>query len=216
MTKSPIWEQDAGFGGNGDKNGQDSVGHGHCVTDGPFANLTVRYFSVEDKPHCLSRGFLKEELLIQRFGARVRPDRLEAILEEPDYGMFNLKLESGPHDAVPFGVRGDFSRETAPNGPYLLPLINIYSPSTPIDHNFHTLTILPDPVFFLHHTQLDRMWWMWQQKDPQRRLWQYGGNIRSDGSRYSLHDVFHFEGFAPDIKVMSLMSTESEFLCYRY
>jgi tyrosinase len=114
MTKSPIWGES--FGGNGDKNGKHSVGHGHCVTDGPFANLTVRYFSAEEKPHCLSRGFLHGELLNERFGARVRPDALEAILDEPDYSVFNLKLEEGPHDAVPFGVRGDFSRETASNG----------------------------------------------------------------------------------------------------
>lgn len=116
MANSPVWDKGVGFGGNGNENAEESVGKGHCVTDGPFANLTVAYFSAEKAPHCLSRGFLHGEILDKRFGARVRPEALETILEEPDYEAFNLRLEAGPHDAVPRGVNGDFSRETAPNG----------------------------------------------------------------------------------------------------
>jgi tyrosinase len=118
MEKSPVWDAATGFGGNGNENANESVGKGHCVTEGPFANLTVKYYSAQNEPHCLSRGFLHGDILDRRFGARVHPDNVEAILQEPDYDTFNVRLEAGPHDAVPRGVNGDFSRETAPNGKF--------------------------------------------------------------------------------------------------
>ncbi|KAM0179003.1 hypothetical protein ACHAPF_003343 [Botrytis cinerea] len=76
--------------------------------------------SAKKEPHCLSRGFLYGDVLKKRFGARVHPDALEAILQEADYEAFNLKLEAWPRDAVPHGVNGDFSRETTPNGKILV------------------------------------------------------------------------------------------------
>jgi len=189
MAKSPIWDGETGFGGNGDKNGEKSVAYGHCVTDGPFANLTVQYFGTEYGAHCLSRGFIHGDRLDRVFGSKVRPEALEAVLLEPDYESFNLKLEEGPHNAIPRAIRGDFFRVTAPN----------------------------DPVFFLHHTQLDRMWWMWQQRDTRQRLWQYTSKPADNLTEgLLLEDKFHFHGFAPDRKVSEVMSTESELLCYRY
>lgn len=129
MAKSPVWDSETGFGGNGNENADISVGQGRCVTDGPFANLSVIYFSAERAPHCLSRGFAEGEILERRFGARVHPEALEAILREPNYNTFNLRLEAGPHDAVPRGVNGDFSRETAPNGKWRsLEFLHRYQP----------------------------------------------------------------------------------------
>jgi tyrosinase len=32
-----------------------------------------------------------------------------------------------------------------------------------------------DPVFFLHHAWLDRLWWLWQSQDPETRLAEVGG-----------------------------------------
>lgn len=75
---------------------------------------------------------------------------------------------------------------------------------------------LTDPVFFLHHTQLDRMWWQWQQQDPEQRLLQYSRNSLMDNEVNALDDVFHFGDFAPDKKVSEVLSTETELLCYRY
>lgn len=43
------------------------------------------------------------------------------------------------------------------------------------------LTAAPgDPIFFLHHAYLDRVWWQWQQKDLQVRLSEIGGNNYPD------------------------------------
>jgi tyrosinase len=32
-----------------------------------------------------------------------------------------------------------------------------------------------DPIFFLHHSNLDRLWWEWQSMDLQARLVDLGG-----------------------------------------
>lgn len=33
-----------------------------------------------------------------------------------------------------------------------------------------------DPVFYLHHGYLDRLWWEWQSRDLSTRLTEIGGN----------------------------------------
>lgn len=38
-----------------------------------------------------------------------------------------------------------------------------------------------DPLFYLHHTWLDKLWWDWQAQDLPRRLEDMGGeNVQSD------------------------------------
>lgn len=39
-----------------------------------------------------------------------------------------------------------------------------------------------DPIFFMHHTWLDRMWSKWQDQDPAARLKDMGGNNRANMS----------------------------------
>lgn len=81
------------------------------------------------------------------------------------------------------------------------------------------LTQYIDPVFFLHHTQLDRLWWKWQQVDPKTRLEDYSGKAAyayESNSEASLKDSLPVGDLAPDVRVGNIMSTESELLCYRY
>lgn len=40
-----------------------------------------------------------------------------------------------------------------------------------------------DPLFYLHHTNLDRLWWQWQAADLPARLEEMGGrNVPSNAS----------------------------------
>lgn len=116
LTESPIWHSDDGFGGNGNIDGDVVVGHGRCVTNGPFANLGLRHYDGNQYPHCLSRGFLRGELLDQFGKARTSPNAIEKVLNVTNYYSFLLGLENGAHAAIPICVRGDFSKVTAPNG----------------------------------------------------------------------------------------------------
>jgi len=75
--------------------------------------------------------------------------------------------------------------------------------------------------FWLHHTQIDRLWWIWQQRAPDVRLWEFHGpaeDFRDGGanSSSSLGDLLPMAGMAPDRQVKEVMSTETELLCYRY
>lgn len=79
------------------------------------------------------------------------------------------------------------------------------------------LTQSIDPVFFLHHTQLDRLWWKWQQVDAQARLDDYSGKAAyTANSDAGLRDPLPLGDLAPDVRVEDVMDTESGFVCYRY
>lgn len=187
VTHAPVWDTILGFGGDGNEKDLESI-HGHCVTDGPFARLKVLYVEKFPYPHCLSRGFAVGENLT-RFSAALEPTALEKLLRTPDYATFNLGVEDGPHLSIPRSIHGDFSTVTAP----------------------------ADPVFFLHHTQLDRLWWKWQQVDAQARLEDYSGKAAyTSNSEASLRDPLPLGDLAPDVRIEDIMDTESELVCYRY
>ena len=115
MTASPIWDTENGFGGTGDLAVGDPIVEGHCVTSGPFSNLSIPYLDAEFRPHCLSRGFVQGLELAEQ-GTCFNPDALEGLLALDDYEAFNIGLEDGPHIAIPRSIRGDFSLFTAPSG----------------------------------------------------------------------------------------------------
>ncbi|PWY74371.1 Di-copper centre-containing protein [Aspergillus heteromorphus CBS 117.55] len=190
LTGAPVWDPETGFGGDGDMAGEITIGEGRCVTDGPFAGHINMFYGPKDHPHCLSRGFTDGEGHYGTIpGESVHPERIEDILSQEDYESFFFALEKGPHDTIPNGVRGDFFSFTAPY----------------------------DPVFYLHHTQLDRLWWLWQERNPRERHFEYTGPA-SMGSDHmaSVYDQLPMSGFVEPLRVTDIMNTESDFLCYRY
>jgi tyrosinase len=189
VTQSPVWDNDLGFGGNGVAIPDSPTAiSGGCVADGPFAGLQVQYYNETYGPHCLSRGFAPEKQL-KKLSHLMKPLSLERVLRASTYEKFLLGLELGPHNAIPLSIQGDFGFFTAP----------------------------ADPVFFLHHTQLDRLWWKWQQENPRQRLMEYNGKAEFGMDREaSLDDLMLMGGLAPDLKVFEFMDTESNSLCYKY
>jgi tyrosinase len=179
------------------------------VTDGPFAHLEVLYVERYPYPHCLSRDFARGEAL-QNFSRAIRPAALNELLKIKDYETFNLAVEDGPHLSIPRFVHGDFSTITAPAGKsWSFPLLCLVCGGT---HNYI------DPVFFLHHAQLDRLWWRWQQVDPWRRVGGSPGKgiAESSKEKASERDILAYGGLAPDVLVDEIVATESDVLCYRY
>jgi tyrosinase len=113
------------------------------------------------------------------------------------------------HDVVPFRVGGDFMVLTAPNGTSETPSVL----SCRWAHLNTLLSLLIDPSFFLHHTQIDRLWWLWQQADRDRRLHAYQGSPEHPASP---NDALPYEPLSADMAVWDVLSTETEILCYRY
>ena len=71
-------------------------------------------------------------------------------------------------------------------------------------------------MFFLHHAQLDRLWWKWQHERP-GRLREYNGEsaLRSKKAA-SLQDRLELGALAPVIAVEEIMDTKAGLLCYEY
>ncbi|KAF8756035.1 Common central domain of tyrosinase [Rhizoctonia solani] len=99
---------------------------------------------------------------------------VKKIMDYPDYIRFWNDTERIPHDNIHRAVGGDLRRQFSPN----------------------------EPLFFVHHAQVDRMWTLWQG--------QYNVNTAS------LDDTMKFLGLAEDRSVKSLMDTLSNGLCYKY
>lgn len=72
-----------------------------------------------------------------------------------------------------------------------------------------------DPIFYLHHGQLDRVWWLWQNRDKANRIKDYSG-ANLNGGNVSLTDVLPLAGLDKDVTVAEIMDTEGGELCYRY
>lgn len=207
IANSPIWNPDVGFGGNGNPKVGDEIVRGHCVTDGPFANFEIPYLDAVFRPHCLSRGF-EDGSELANHGIWFNPAAIETLLRVDDYEAFNLGLEDGPHIAIPRSIRGDFSLLTAPSGMYGYANSDIHIDIT----NWNR-----DPVFFLHHGQLDRLWWTWQGMDERKRRRVYSGKTSHNSSKdASLDDIIPMGGLAPDTTVGNIIDTQSGVLCYRY
>ncbi|KAJ9143377.1 Tyrosinase central domain containing protein [Pleurostoma richardsiae] len=201
LAASPVWDATDGFGGDGNHRGPETVHHGRCVLDGPFANTTRAWNALSEghshdvalAPHCLSRGFTTDPDLLAALQRLVSPQYVQGTLDQPDYASFFKKFEEGAHNAIPQFIKGDFLTFSAPN----------------------------DPIFFLHHAQVDRLWWIWQQRDTETRLKEFHGpaedfRFHEDPSASSKADVLPMAGLAEDRTVEDVMDAAGGFLCYRY
>ncbi|KAI4163567.1 MAG: hypothetical protein LQ342_002839 [Letrouitia transgressa] len=188
LSSAPVWDDQFGFGGSGNTSANFGF-RGYCVTDGPFANFQLLFIGPMEVPHCLSREFLSGEELTH-WSSKIRPENIAELFERKRYKDFVLALEEGPHLTLPHFLHGDFSVPTAPQ----------------------------DPIFWMHHAQIDSLWWKWQQIDRTARLKDYGGRLVSDGVEEiaDLGDLLSYGGLGPDVRVSQVMDTEAWPLCYKY
>jgi tyrosinase len=144
VAGSAIWDPETGFGGNGAATGRSTSGYVSCVADGPFANykLTLGRGSPNqdrqgNEEHCLNRRFNNGRA--DFFGRTQVGDMrastynaatMNAINRLTRFEDFASALERQPHGQVHNAIGGDMSPTTAPN----------------------------DPIFYLHHANVDRAW----------------------------------------------------------
>lgn len=77
--------------------------------------------------------------------------------------------------------------------------------------------VRPDPVFYLHHAQLDRIWWLWQREQHGANLLSYGGRRAHEAEAVAtVEDVISMAGLAEEVQVRDVMRTDTALLCYRY
>ncbi|GME58660.1 Tyrosinase central domain protein [Neofusicoccum parvum] len=161
FLSSPIFDPVTGFGGNGyyiDSSNDTSVRlhipgktGGGCVSTGPFANYTVNMGpnnSTAYNPRCFRRD-ISPWLASQKLNSTVVETALAGetfqefdILAQGQVSVEGLTYHGGGH----LGVGGDLGM-----------MGDLYnSPS--------------DPLFFLHHAAMDRIWWKWVNVDFEARV----------------------------------------------
>ncbi|MCJ1371074.1 hypothetical protein MMC20_002289 [Loxospora ochrophaea] len=111
------------------------------------------------------------------------------------YHEFRNDLESGPHKWIHRGIGGEMPMPWSTN----------------------------DPIFFVHHAQIDRLWWKWQHQEPAIRLQKYDSTasdlqqgLSKNMSPLSLNDPLILYGLGVERKARDVLSTETPLLCYRY
>ncbi|XXG99739.1 hypothetical protein Hte_006080 [Hypoxylon texense] len=144
-----------------------SGGGGGCVTEGPFSDLVVnlgptsmstatnvtknpRADGTGLNPRCLRRDVNRNAAM----GAKA--DRAFSLINGSSNidDFYNTLLGTPPpkDDPYPWGIH------TA--GHYI----------AAVDPGGDPMTSPGDPIFFFHHTALDRLWWIWQMQDAENRL----------------------------------------------
>jgi tyrosinase len=137
-TKSPIWQEDF-MGGNGNPN------FGSNVLDGPFKDWITQEVDEMGKPW--QKGKLK-----RNFGNDIRalPSQIDV------YCAFSFEFYDTPYwDTFSKGFRNALEGFT--NGPQLHNRVHVW-----IGGSMELMTSPNDPVFFLNHCNVDRIWALWQ------------------------------------------------------
>lgn len=186
---------------------------GDCVTSGPFKSFSVNLGPVSPvlsyapanpsadglgyNPRCLRRDISS----IASSTSLTDKNSTDLINQNTDVGSFQNTMQGnfqagllGVHTAGHFLVGGD------PGG--------------------DLFTSPGDPYFFLHHAQIDRTYWIWQNQDLATRERALSGTLtlyNSPPSRdTALTDTIYLSVLAPNVTISDVMSTTKGALCYVY
>jgi len=220
--ESPFWKDSdtkSGLGGWGDPNAD------YTVPDGGFRDLLLSYPS----PHHLRRNFtllaFKDSQFIlvtdrQRIGnTTFSASVVKEVLETPrgDYKRFQTALEmpQGPHGGLHLTVGADLLGGCPSNAPSTCTPGPTWSPN--------------DPLFFMHHAMVDKIWFDWQNRDPMNAKSYYGGSVEhlanlDDYNEYpnggppylNLSSNLPADGLFPEVTIGDVMNTAGGYLCYVY
>ncbi|KAI1649086.1 uncharacterized protein F4817DRAFT_41369 [Daldinia loculata] len=171
LLGSPIFDPEYGFGGNGDyiediSNFPDEWvtdidipgrSGGGCLTNGPFAETNASMGPgrhTEYTPRCIRRDFSLWLML-----RTLNTDTANFVLDASSYfefehrtegltlGVEGVSVHSGGHLGIG-GMLGDMANTWSSTG---------------------------DPIFWVHHCAIDRLWDIWQRKDWESRRSDIGG-----------------------------------------
>jgi tyrosinase len=171
--------------------------------NGPFVEATPEQNPLNITGHtgggCVSDGPFVSSAFMLNFPD---PKLVQNVLDQPDYTSFAYAVEGTPsfaarniHGSAHFGVGGVLGTcGNAANSP-------------------------GDPIFYLHHGNLDRIFWEWQQKDLETRLNQVGGPVVPfdyGGANVTLDFTINMGKLAGDATLESLLDTTGGTLCYTY
>ncbi|KAF2026977.1 Di-copper centre-containing protein [Setomelanomma holmii] len=214
---SPLFDgSETSMSGQGEKVTHNSSGlrpagnGGGCIVSGPFKDMKVnlgpmaamadtnppknpRSDGYGYNPRCIKRDISGD--LVQRDATSAKIAAL--ITDNKTIGPFqdSMQSQTGVHSAGHFTVSGD-------------PGSDFY-------------TSPGDPYFWLHHSMIDRTWWIWQAQDFTNRQQVIAGgtSMMGGGRAQSLEDNIDLEVLNVDgkvYKIKELVSTVAGPFCYIY
>ncbi|KAH7007646.1 putative tyrosinase [Ilyonectria destructans] len=173
---------------------------GGCVVGGPFSNYTLLLdaknegastpIQIFDTTRCLVRDFVESTLKEKNSYQNVTG----LIVNSEDIHAFRAGLEAdnGVHRGGHEFVGGE---------------------------NNNLFTSPSDPIFYLHHGMIDRVWAIWQSRDIENRTLALDGTKTwwnyPPSANVTLGDDLNM-GSLGSVKVQDIMSTLDGRLCYRY
>ncbi|KAH6913297.1 monooxygenase [Coprinopsis sp. MPI-PUGE-AT-0042] len=208
LRDSPVFDEVTGFGGDGVPGtytpppgsgfpsfpGFPQVPQG-CVGTGPFNTTKVNLGpGTAVGEHCLVRGMSDDSK------SSLTSANVNIAMAQTTYETFRTTLENGGSGSAGRGLHG------GGHGAVGGEMVNIYSSPG-------------DPIFYLHHGNLDRIWWKWQAADPEKRLYAVSGPTAPRGStsaNLTLDFMMPYTTLIDPIAVRDVMDTESEPGCFYY
>ncbi|KAH8891538.1 monooxygenase [Thozetella sp. PMI_491] len=201
---SPVFDPVTGFGGDGKRTSSDVAGFQRCVVDGPFANTNLTLAmgwpdmnTVGNRLHCFTREFnggmgrdANGDMIIGDMQAGAyNSNTMSIIYAFETYAGMSSMLEGLPHAQIHSIIFGDMGPATSPN----------------------------EPLFFLHHTNVDRVWAKWQGRNATRLADYSGFQDTSKTISASITDpmpIMELGESAPIVKdYMDILASN---LCYTY
>ncbi|KAF2742404.1 Di-copper centre-containing protein [Sporormia fimetaria CBS 119925] len=161
LNASPVMSTNLGHGGNGVG---DVSSAGNCVVNGPFASTRIK---IAQGPvpaaanRCILRYFKND------FSAYWNdPAQFAALMTKTDYATFAVALE------------GDL----LPPNPFLTLGVHQGGHSSVGGDMGDMFTSPSDPLFYVFHNNLDRVWAQWQAANPSARQFDVGNPIKPRGN----------------------------------
>ncbi|KAJ3277346.1 hypothetical protein HK104_003374, partial [Borealophlyctis nickersoniae] len=172
--------------------GGNGNGNGNCIAQGPFANQPARF---PTEHPCIRRNFQGRD---PRTGVAIMnpqfsPVEMDFMIDVETYHQVREALENHPHNSIHSEIGGDMS-----------------NPQTSTN----------DPIFFLHHNNIDRWWRRWQSTHPQVALTYSGNTIPSSSNNDARPtDLLLYFGLWADTPVSEALNNRGGMggaLCYNY
>lgn len=165
MPNSPLFDPVTAFGGNGKNTGSDEPGFQRCVVDGPFANtnltLGMGWPNLNDpgnRLHCFTRAFN---------GGEGNDENGDLIIGDMQAGAYNSKVMDTIYAFEKFSEMANML-EGLPHAQSLsfltlltlayLEYTNTSAVHSVIFGDMGPATSPNEPLFFLHHGNIDRAW----------------------------------------------------------
>lgn len=185
----------------------------YCVQGGPLHSISLNYTANGYDRHCLTRHLEDSPKYGEMHGLRYTQEIIESLISNATtYHEFRTRLEIGPHKHVHDGTGGEMPGPSSPNGMFFFFSFS-FSIRKTLTNSYKWLI---DPIFFLHHAQVDRLWDQWQQRQPQTRTQEFVGkdNLGYDVDLSSELDVMGLD--EREVRISDVMTTLGGSLCYRY